>query len=65
MLGQVLASLGRSGLSASLAELATAARLGTVAVTPDIEARLLAVCADIQDVKRMLKRGLGLAEEQG
>ncbi len=64
MLGQILATLGRLGLSSSLAELATAARLGTIAITPDMEARLLAVCADIQDVKRMLLRGLGLAEER-
>lgn len=65
MLGQILATLGRSGLNAGLAELGTAARLGTIVITPEMETQILAVCADIQEVKRMLLRGLGLAEERG
>ena len=64
MLGKILATLGRSGLSTSLADLGAAARLGTIVITPETEASILAVCADIQEVKRMLVRGLGLAEER-
>lgn len=64
MLGKVLATLGRSGVATSLADLAMAARLGTTVITPEMETKILAVCADIQEVKRLLVRGLGLAEER-
>ena len=65
MLGRILATLGRSGLPSSLAGLGAAAKVGAVEITPDLDARLQAVCADIRDVKCLLLQGLGVAGERG
>lgn len=64
LLSRVLATLGKSRLHASLSELGAAARVGALQVTPEMEAELQAACADIQDVKRLLMRGLGFVGGQ-
>ena len=65
MLSRILATLGRSGLPSSLASLGAAAKAGAIDMTPDLEAQLRTVCTDIQDIKRLLLQGLGLAGERG
>lgn len=62
-LGKILAAMGRSGLASSLTDLATAARLGTVALTPELEAAVEAACAEVRDIRRLLLRALGMAVE--
>jgi hypothetical protein len=62
-LGKILAAMGQSGLASSLTDLATAARLGTIALTPELEAALEAAFAEVRDIRRLLLRALGMAVE--
>ena len=59
-LSQILGLLGRSGLSSGLADLGVAARSGTIALTAELEAQIIAACADIQEVRRLLLCAIGL-----
>lgn len=61
-LAQVLGRLGASGLAASLADLARAARIGALPVSEDTEAQLHTACADIAAMKAALMRALGIKE---
>ena len=62
-LGQILAMLGRSRLSAAVADLAAAARAGTIVLTPEMEAQVAALSKEVVEVRRLLMRSLGLVTE--
>lgn len=59
-LAQVLGLLGQSRLSSNLNQLARSANTGTLPVTPDTEAALLAAASDIRDIRRMVIEALNL-----
>jgi hypothetical protein len=61
-LAQVLAMLGQSRLSSNVNQLAKSANSGSLPVTPDTEAALLAA-AEIQDMRRLLIKALNLELE--
>lgn len=61
-LASVLAMLGQSRLGNNLNQLARAANLGTLEVSPDTEAALKAACRDIASIRHMLMVALGLIE---
>ena len=56
---QILGELGRSRFSEDLHELARAAKKGTLILTPKESSVLLAACADIARMLRLLMRALG------
>jgi len=60
MLAQILGLLGQSDMRRSLADMAEAARLGVLPLTPDTLADIRGACAAIADMRNMLLRGLGL-----
>lgn len=62
-LAQVLAMLGQSRLSSNVNQLAKSANSGSLPVTPDTEAALLAAAAEIQDMRRLLIKALNLELE--
>ena len=62
-LSQILGKLGRLQLANSLSDLATAARVGAIAVTPELEQELRTVCRDVRDIRDNLVRALGLKPE--
>lgn len=59
---KLLATLGRSHLSSNLNQIAKAANIGTLAMTPDLEAELQEACADIRAMRSLLVEALGLLE---
>ena len=63
-LGEVLAALGRSRLSSNLNQLAKAVHSGTLPVTPETEAAILAACATVQQMSGQLVQALGLPEDK-
>ena len=58
-LGQVLGALGSSRLSSNLNQLAKAAHLGALPVTPELEADLFEACDSIRAMRRDLMIALG------
>ena len=60
MLGRVLAMLGDSELATSLCMLALAAENGSLPVTEDVEGKIHSACDDIQEIRLILIRALGL-----
>lgn len=60
VISQVLARLGQSRLSSNLNQIAKAANLGTLPVTPDLADDLTAACADIHLMREELIAALGL-----
>jgi hypothetical protein len=63
-LGQVLAALGRSRLSSNLNQLAKAVHNGTLPVSPETEATILAACAQVAEMSGQLVTALGLPEDR-
>jgi len=61
-LAAVLASLGQSGLAASLREIANAARIGALPVSPELETELHQACRDVAAMKSLLMKALGIQE---
>lgn len=61
-LAQVLGKLGQSRLSSNLNQLAKAVNTGSLPVTPDTEAALLAAAVDVQEMRRLLIDALNLRE---
>ncbi len=59
-LAQTLALLGQSRISSNLNQLAHAANLGVLPVTPETEEELLEACAEVADIRRLLMTALGL-----
>lgn len=60
LLGQALAELGRSRLSSNLNQIAKAIHTGTLILSPNVRAALLEACTDIQAIRTMLMKALGL-----
>lgn len=63
ILSEILGGLGRLRLASSLADLAAAAKIGAVAITPDLEREVSSACRDLRDIRAMLMRALGLKPE--
>lgn len=62
-LARALALLGRTHLSSSLNQLANAANIGTLPVTPETEAELLTALRDVRELRRVLLTALGMKVE--
>jgi hypothetical protein len=62
-LARILAALGRANLGESLRQLAHAASIGILPLTPETESELRAALRDVRDIRRLLLLGLGLKEE--
>jgi hypothetical protein len=62
-LARVLASLGRSGLAASLSKLAAAAEIGILGVAPDTESDIRGACAAVLAMRDDLMRALGVDQD--
>jgi len=58
-LGRVLGALGASRLSSNLNQLAKAVNTGSLPVTPETEADLVAACKDVMALRNDLLRALG------
>ncbi|MEM1379529.1 MAG: hypothetical protein AAGH41_02785 [Pseudomonadota bacterium] len=63
LLGRVLAALGQSRLSSNLNQIAKAANIGVLAVTPDLEADLHRACAEVHQMRADLIKALGLQDQ--
>ena len=62
-LSQLLAQLGKSGLGATLRQLARSASSGSLPVTPETEAAICQANTDIAAMKRLLMAALGIQED--
>ncbi len=62
-LGRILGALGASRLSSNLNQIAKAANMGALPVTPELIAELHNACTDIQLMRRELIAAVGLREE--
>lgn len=60
LIAKLLAALGEARLANNLNQLAKAANMGTLDVSPDTESALLAACAEIHAMRRDLVAALGL-----
>lgn len=58
-LGRVLGALGASRLSSNLNQLAKAVNTGSLPVTPETEADLVAACEEVRAIRDDLLRALG------
>ena len=58
-LGRVLGALGASRLSANLNQLAKAVNTGSLPVTPETEADIVAACEEVKALRADLLRALG------
>lgn len=63
LLGEVLGRLGASRIANNLNQLAKAANLGTLPVTPELDDELRQACAEIAIMKLMLMKALGIKDE--
>ena len=64
-LGQVLGLLGSSRIANNLNQLAHAANVGALPVSPELEADLMATLAEVREIRRLLLVALGLKPEGG
>ncbi len=62
-LGRVLGTLGKSRLSSNLNQIAKAANMGALPVTPDLINELHTACADIQAMRHDLITAIGIKSE--
>ena len=62
-LAQILAKLGQSNMAAHLRELTQQARSGSLALTPEIIAKLDQACKDILEIKSILMKALRIKED--
>lgn len=62
-LARALALLGQSGLSTNLTALAQAASIGTLPLTPEIEAELAEALRAVADIRALILRALGRTAE--
>ncbi|UJW87694.1 hypothetical protein IM737_06550 [Devosia sp. SL43] len=60
---RALALLGRSNLFNNLNQLAKAVHIGTLPVTPETEAELLAILNDVREIRRLFLIALGHQSE--
>lgn len=59
-LSHMLGGLGQSRLASNMNQIAKAANMGALPVTPELEAELLEACAAIQEMRGRLIEGLGV-----
>ena len=64
-LGRALGELGRSRLASNMNQIAKAANLGALPVTPELEQELHEACVAIRDMRRQLVAALGIKPEGG
>ena len=64
-LARVLGALGASRLSSNLNQIAKAAHLGALPVTPELEEELGQACSDIRSMRADLMKALGFPEAEG
>lgn len=64
-LARVLAALGASRLSSNLNQIAKAAHLGALPVTPELEDELGEACRDIRSMREGLMKALGFPDAEG
>lgn len=62
-LGRVLGALGNSRLASNLNQIARAANMGALPVTPDLTEELTRACADIRAMRVALLNALGVKGE--
>jgi transcriptional regulator of met regulon len=62
-LARTLAALGRARLSNNLNEIAKAAKVGALPVTPELIQELTDTCNEIREMRKMLMKALGLKPE--
>ena len=63
-LAKTLALLGQSRLSSNLNQLAHAANIGSLPMTPETEEFLFAALRDVRDMRRLLMQALGRQAER-
>ncbi len=63
-LAEVLSRLGQSRLSSNLHQIARAANMGALPVTPDLTAELQRVCDEVTALRQELLKALGLRGKQ-
>ncbi len=61
LLALVLGEFGRSRLASNINQLAKAANIGTLDVTPETEREIIQACAEIQAIRVLLITALGVA----
>ena len=61
-LSKALALLGQSRFSSNLNQLAKAANIGTLPMTPEVEQELLESCAHVREIKALLIKAVGLKD---
>ena len=61
-LGRVLAALGQSRLSSNLNQIAKGVNMGTLPLTPDVQADVREACEAVAVMRRDLVKALGLQE---
>lgn len=59
LFAQALALLGGSRLASNMNQIAKAAHMGALPVTPELSADLDGACADIEAIRRVLMQALG------
>ena len=64
-LGRVLGELGKSRLSQNLNQIARAANMGSLPVSPELEDELHQACAHVEALRKELLRALGSLSEGG
>ncbi len=65
MLAMVLSELAQSRLASNVNQLAKAANMGTLDITPEIEQEIEQACQEIQAMKALLIAALGIVPEDG
>ena len=60
VLGHMLGGLGQSRLASNLNQIAKAANMGALPVSPDLEQELFAACAAVQSMRQDLIAALGI-----
>jgi len=60
VLGHMLGALGKSRLASNLNQIAKAANMGALPVTPELEAELSEACAAILDMRQRLISAMGI-----
>jgi len=63
MLALVLSELGQSRLASNINQLAKAANMGALDITPEIEKEIETACQEIQTMKMLLIAALGVVPE--
>ncbi|WP_346894835.1 hypothetical protein [uncultured Roseibium sp.] len=62
-LAQILGLLGKSDIAASMRDLAEAARIGVLPLTPDVLADIQDGCSHVLEIRDLLLRALGFKPE--